>query len=667
MEGIVVTATRVAEDRMEVPVTVSVVTREQIDRMGATTLEQALKTVPGLQMGIQGNAYPHIEVRGSRDTKDLAVLINGIPFRQVNGSADLTMIPLNIVERIEFAKGPSSSIWGRGAVAGTLNIITVPQDTSKASTTFVARGGSFDTYGADTRVLRPTDKGYVMVSGGGTTSNGYQDGVGRDAQNAMVTSHHEFSDTFAVDVQALLSNVNADRGSTIPIVDGKPMAGVTREENHAIDGACYDGRYQSVTISPTLSLSENVKITNDLTFTQFDSYATGGTTVLASQSNKGWWVSDSDQRAFHNDLRMTLDHTGETVDNTFLVGTYVEIASQDKDAPGYSWSGKPKYGPPNWDTPLTNVGQPATGAPTGTTVKSEFEQTVYSAYAQDTLAIGDVSLMAGIRYDHFHEELTTSNKDVEADQSDSAFSPRVGATWNAFRVGSVQTAFFATYAEGFRTQFPKLSTKNNKTLPQILDPEETKSYEAGVKFSSGNTLFAQVSCFRTEKKGPRSFRTSTDDFLFTNTRTEVDGVEAEISCRITDAVSAWGHYAYHDARYEEFTDTSGNSFEGNRVRMSPEHMAGIGANLATDFFNWNVSANYVGERNLRDNTTGNLHTLDDYITVNTAVTVPVKNLSFQVAVHNLFDEYYIADDFSSKDAGYPGEPRSVTVSLRADF
>jgi len=123
LEEVVVTATKVEQNTMDVPFFASVVTREEFEKMGATTIEEALRSVPGLQIGTQGNAFPHIEVRGFRDTKDLAVLIDGVPFRQLNGSADLTMIPLSIVERIEFVKGPSSSIWGRGAVAGILNII----------------------------------------------------------------------------------------------------------------------------------------------------------------------------------------------------------------------------------------------------------------------------------------------------------------------------------------------------------------------------------------------------------------------------------------------------------------------------------------------------------------------------------------------------------------
>lgn len=667
IDGMVVTATRIKQDRMNVPFNVTVVTRKDIDQMGATNLEQALRMVPGLQIGTQGNAYPHIEVRGFRDTKDLAVLINGIPFRQVNGSADLTMIPLNLIERIEFVKGPSSSIWGRGAVAGTLNIITLPEDTAKPQTSIAARGGSFDTYGSDLRALIPYKNGYVMFNVGASTSDGFQDNTDRDTLNGMVTLDHRVSDVFSIGLQAISSDVDAKRGSTIPIVDGDPMDGVSREDNFAIDGAAYEGEYQSVTLSPRLNFSRNFEIKNDLTLTRFDRYATGGTTVINGQRNKSWWVSDSDQTAIHNDLQVKLTQNNDSYRNTLLLGTYLEIASQDQDSPVYSWSSMPKYGPPDWMIPLTNPDNPPTGTTNGDVRVSDYDQRIFSLYAQDTLKIGDVSLMAGIRYDHFNEELSMSTTDVNAEQTDSALSPRFALSWQFYKAGASKSVLFANYTEGFRTQFPQLSTSSGVTLPQLLDPEETKGYEAGIKFSRGKDIFAQVSLFRTKKKGPRSFRTSADDFLFTNARTKVDGVETEISWWITDWFSTWAHYAYHDARYEAFTDKSGNSFEGNRVRMSPHHIAGIGANLGIGPFNWNVTANYVGDRNLRDNTTGNRHNLDSYITVNSALSYTVKNYTCRVAVNNIFDEFYIADDFSSNDAGYPGAPRSIMFTVRADF
>ncbi len=661
----VVTATKTEQNTMDLPFFVSVVTREEIENSGARNLEQALRSVPGLQIGTQGNAYPHIEVRGFRDTKDLAVLIDGIPFRQVDGSADLTMLPLNLVERIEFVKGPSSAIWGRGAVAGVLNIITKPADTSKQQTKMQLGGGSFNTFQGDTRVVTPYDGGYVMLNAGGSTSSGFQDRTDRESYNALLQLNHKAAKKLDLGVQYLHSYVSADRGSIIPLVNGEPAYGVNRESNYGLDGATYNGRYQALSVAPTLKLSDAVTVKDVLTFSAFDRYATGGITITPKTSTKGWWETDSDQTSIHNDLNFTLKNQFGPAANTLLLGNYLEKGQQKSHSP--SFSGAPTYGPPDWQTPLTNWNNPAKGI-RGATTRSDYDQTIVSFYAQDRVDYGRFGFMAGVRYDNFDEELSQSGQNVKAEQSDSAWTPRFGIDYLAYKARGTELTLFANYVEGFRTQFPSLSTRNGVTLPQLLDPEETTSYEGGVKVAAlDGRLFGQVSLFETEKKGPRSFRTSADDFLFTNARSRVTGLETEVRYNLSKLFSLWTYYTYHDAHHLEFTDSSGNSFAGYRVRMSPRHMAGAGVNFHWKDFNWNVSAIYVGDRNLRDNTVTEPQNLPSYTVVNTALGYTFGKYEVQFVVNNVFDEFYINDDFSSQDAGCAGEPLNFFVWLRANF
>ncbi|OPX39224.1 MAG: hypothetical protein B1H11_03530 [Desulfobacteraceae bacterium 4484_190.1] len=665
LEEVVVTATKVEQNTMDVPFFASVVTREEFEKMGATTIEEALRSVPGLQIGTQGNAFPHIEVRGFRDTKDLAVLIDGVPFRQLNGSADLTMIPLNIVERIEFVKGPSSSIWGRGAVAGILNIITRPDNVSKLQAKVQAGGGSFSTYQGATRLVVPYSNGYFMLNAGASTSDGFQERTDRDGYNVLMHLNNKFTNNFSLGVQYLYTKVNAKRGSIIPLINGEPAFGVDREDNFGIDGAKYDSRYYSLSMSPVLNLVKGITLKDVLTVMQFDRFATGGITITPTPRTKGWWESDSDQTSIHNDLSLTWKRRFGDVNNALLVGSYFETGDQKQLNPRFSSA--PTYGPPDWQTPLTNVGNPPKGIQ-GSTKRSDFDQSIISFYAQDRVEIGAFGFMAGVRYDNFDEELRQSTTNVKADQSDSAWSPRFAADWRAYRGQETELTLFANYVEGFRTQFPRLSTRSGETLPQILDPEETTSYEGGIKVMALNGhIFGQISAFETEKKGPRSYRTSVDDFLFTNARTRVRGVESELHCRLNQMFSFWVHYSYHDARYLEFMDSKGNSFEGYRVRMSPRNIAGAGTNFSYKNFNWNLTANYVGDRNLRDNTVTTPQNLPSYSTVNTALTYSFGKYELQFVANNIFDEFYINDDFSSQEAGNAGAPRNFFFWLRANF
>ncbi len=399
---------------------------------------------------------------------------------------------------------------------------------------------------------------------------------------------------------------------------------------------------------------------------RFDKYATGGITITPKPRKKSWWETDSDQTSVQNDLSLTWVKDFGKLDNHFLLGTYVETAEQTSYSPRYSNAAT--YGPPDWRTPLSNIENGPKGS-RGATRRSDYDQTILSVYLQDQVDYGDFGFTAGIRYDHFDEELRQSSSSVVSSQNDSAWSPRVGANWDFFSNSEMAMTLFANYVEGFRTQFPSLSTKNGVTLPKLLDPEETRSYEGGLKVSAmKGRLFGQTSVFNTEKKGPRSYRTSADDFLFTNARTRIEGIETELHWDLSALWNVWAHYAYHDAEHLEFTNSKGDSFAGYRVRMSPRHIAGVGANLSYGNFNWNVTANYVGDRNLRDNTVKTPQNLPSYTLLNTAIGYRfMERYEIQFVVNNITDEYYIADDFSSTESGCAGSPRSFFIWLRTSF
>ena len=117
------------ETRWRVPAAVHVITREDIRRSGVTTLVDALRLAPGVQVArIDSNKWA-VGVRGfaSSLTRSLLVLIDG---RSVYTPLfagtywDMQDVLLEDVERIEVIRGPGGSLWGANAVNGVINIIT---------------------------------------------------------------------------------------------------------------------------------------------------------------------------------------------------------------------------------------------------------------------------------------------------------------------------------------------------------------------------------------------------------------------------------------------------------------------------------------------------------------------------------------------------------------
>ncbi|MDZ4200796.1 MAG: TonB-dependent receptor [Gallionella sp.] len=132
------------------PSVASVITAEDIAAMGATDLDEALESVPGMHVSHSNVSYaPLYTLRGifSANNPQTLMLLNGIPtttmFTGSKGNA-WGGLPLENVARIEIIRGPGSALYGADAYAGVINIITKSAAES-AGTQFGARYGSFNT------------------------------------------------------------------------------------------------------------------------------------------------------------------------------------------------------------------------------------------------------------------------------------------------------------------------------------------------------------------------------------------------------------------------------------------------------------------------------------------------------------------------------------------
>ncbi|HEY3119930.1 MAG TPA: TonB-dependent receptor [Vicinamibacteria bacterium] len=155
----------------EAPSIVSVVTDEDIHRMGARTLEEVLETVPGIEVLTDATGHGRITIRAviagftSGSSENALVLFNGHRLNEdVNGGATFVNldIPVDNIKKIEIIRGPGSALFGANAFLGVINIVTYNADTFKGLEVS-AGGGSFDTKQAS--VLFGRTAGEVSLSG----------------------------------------------------------------------------------------------------------------------------------------------------------------------------------------------------------------------------------------------------------------------------------------------------------------------------------------------------------------------------------------------------------------------------------------------------------------------------------------------------------------------
>ncbi|MEQ1505418.1 MAG: TonB-dependent receptor [Myxococcota bacterium] len=127
----VAVSTKVTQPAIETPASVSVITSEQIARAGYRSVAEALATVPGFYVSYDLVNY-NVAVRGALGGargggRLLKVMIDGVPVPFSESETYFLgpeFVPITSIERIEVLRGPASSLYGAGAYAGAVNVVT---------------------------------------------------------------------------------------------------------------------------------------------------------------------------------------------------------------------------------------------------------------------------------------------------------------------------------------------------------------------------------------------------------------------------------------------------------------------------------------------------------------------------------------------------------------
>ncbi len=134
----IVSASKKAESSFKSPLSSTVVTKDEIMASGATTIEEALRLVPGMLIREETNGNFDVHIRGNdnlppgnyvfyTENSMSLVMIDGRPvYNYINGGTFWEALPISLVdvERIEVVRGPATALYGPNAVTGVVNIIT---------------------------------------------------------------------------------------------------------------------------------------------------------------------------------------------------------------------------------------------------------------------------------------------------------------------------------------------------------------------------------------------------------------------------------------------------------------------------------------------------------------------------------------------------------------
>jgi len=124
LETVTVTATRTERSLDEVSQSVSIVTRDEIQRRQPIDVLEILENLPGVSSASNGGLAGQLVIRGfSTQGFRAPLFVDGDRFRGRN-TIEYTLFNPGQIERIELVRGPASSLYGTDALGGIVNIIT---------------------------------------------------------------------------------------------------------------------------------------------------------------------------------------------------------------------------------------------------------------------------------------------------------------------------------------------------------------------------------------------------------------------------------------------------------------------------------------------------------------------------------------------------------------
>ncbi len=222
LEPLVVTATRTAQTADDTLSSVTVITRKDIERQQARSVQDLLRGVPGVDVVNNGGAgkASSLFLRGT-ESDHVLVLIDGVKTGSATlGTTAFQHIPVEQIDRIEIVRGPRSSLYGSEAIGGVIQIFT-RKGGGTLTPFFSLGGGRYGTLDASAGLSGGGDRGWFSASVSAASTDGFNacdgkpspggagcytvepDKDGYDNRSASLRGGYRFASGIALDLHAL--------------------------------------------------------------------------------------------------------------------------------------------------------------------------------------------------------------------------------------------------------------------------------------------------------------------------------------------------------------------------------------------------------------------------------------------------------------------------------
>ena len=175
-EPVIVTATRTAQTANESLASVTVISRKDIERQQARSIQDLLRGVPGVSIANNGGPGKNTSVfmRGTESDHVLVMIDNIKVGSATSGTTAFQNIPIEQIERIEIVRGPRSSLYGSEAIGGVIHIFTRKGEGSPGLTpNFSFGGGSYGSMNGSAGLSGRNKQGWFNLTASGQGTKGF--------------------------------------------------------------------------------------------------------------------------------------------------------------------------------------------------------------------------------------------------------------------------------------------------------------------------------------------------------------------------------------------------------------------------------------------------------------------------------------------------------------
>ena len=617
LDEIVVTAARTEEEISKIPANVTVITREDIEKSTASTVQDLLRNEEGLVINdLYGSGTKStVDMRGFASGLNTVILLDGRRLNEIDLSGvDWNLIPMENIERVEVVRGSGSVLYGDNAMAGVINIITKKGKAMKTEAEIQTRVESFDGDTEHFSLRGGTDKVNYFIFAKQRETEGYRDNSEFNANDLNAKLGFNISDKLSIDFSGIYhtdqqgypgglseSELKSDRTQTL-----KPD-----------EGADYEQYLYGANLKYATGNRGDIEIGYNFNSREFDVDISGGNIIRDTDSDdiKLKYIGKPNIFNYNNLLVIGLDRYAARVDDRRII--------------------------PSWFMDDT----------------ISISKIDYGYYLQDEFYFNDkLSLNLGYRYTETELKNNVCATTCESSKQDfNESASKTGITYN-YKQGSKG---FISYSKGYR-----LPTTDELSLAiGNLIPERAYTYEGGIVHSFNNRSEIRMTLYSMNIKNEIYFNPTIGMFGANENidKTNHQGAELGIHAALAESFSLFGNWTYTSATYE-----SGPN-DGKTIPLLPQQSANLGGNIKfSKHYLITFKGNWVGERFIGDDFDNSAEKLPDYITFDSKLSFEDNRFNVYIGVNNVFNKEYV-EYGNVWGALYPSPERNYYGGIKVYF